>query len=506
MGTGDIVLTGFSANDPVPGAYLQIDFAQGDAAGSGSDSEVLLMGNMLSTGSATVDTTVYGPDSLVQLQTEQDCINLFGTGSELHRMWRRFVKVNKDTTVRAIAVTESVGVKATGTLTIATTATGNGNIRVWVHDEFVDTSVTTGDTATVIGDNIVANMNAMTHWGVTAANSSGTITITARQKGLRGNFIRFMSAYTAGMGSTSSPVVDTAFTGGTTADSSTTALSTIASLKYYYIVSAAEDTTQLGALVTQVGTQSAATTGIRQRVIGGAVGTLSASNTVAVARNSARCDIQWSEASPWTPSELAANLAAVITLFETKPSPRVNFASFGQDAVTAPFWLVPATRDGSKVPTRASIKSALNNGLSPVGVNANGTTYLVNLITTRSLNGSVNDYRIRDHHKVTICDFFSDDVLVKIVLQHSGKAIGDDPVQGARPPGPTVLTPTIMRGTITGVVDVYDANDLLQDVALIKAGLVVQRASSPRSRMTARIPLRPIDACFQFALDVQQVA
>ncbi len=504
--SGDIVLTGLSSNDPVPGAYLEINFAQGEAAGSGSDSEVLLMGNKLSGGTATLDTAVYGPDSVVQMQTESDVISLFGAGSELHRMWRRFVKVNKSTTLRAIAVTESSGSKATGTITIATTATGNGNVRVWVHDEFVDASVTTGDTASNIGDAIAAAVNSQVHWGVTAGNSSGTVTLTAKQKGLRGNFIRYMAIITAGIATTASPGVDTAMSSGSSSDSNTTALSTIGGTKYYYIVSAAEDTTQLGAVVSQVGTLAAPIVGIRQRVVAGAVGSVSASNAVAVARNSARCDIQWSEGSPWTPAELAANLAAVVTLFETKPSPRVNYASFGQDAKTAPFWLAPAPRDASKIPSRASIKSALNNGLSPIGVLANGSTYLVDVITTRSLNGATNDYRVRDHHKVTICDFFGDDLLVKTVLQHSGKAIANDPVKGQRAPGPTVLTPTIMRGTIIGLIDVYDTNDLLQNASDIKAGLVVQRATSPTTRMTARIPLQPIDACKQFAFSLDQVA
>src|SRR5688500_8682115 len=123
---GSISLTGLTANDPTPGAYLEINFAQGEAAGSGSPIEVLLMGNMLSTGVATPDTVVYGPDSVVQLQTEQDAINLFGTGSELHRMFRRFTKVNKDTTLRAIAVTESAGSSATGTFRFVGTAAAAG--------------------------------------------------------------------------------------------------------------------------------------------------------------------------------------------------------------------------------------------------------------------------------------------------------------------------------------------------------------------------------------------
>lgn len=502
-----IVLTGLSATDPVPGAYLEVNFAQGEAAGSGSPIEVLLMGNKLSTGAATVDTVVYGPDTLVPLQTEADAIALFGDGSELHRMFKRFIKVNKDTTVRAIAVTESAGTQATATCVITNAATGNGNLRVYVGDEFVDVAITSGDAVATIGANVAAAINAMTSWAVTASFSVATLTITAKQKGPRGNQIRVQLAITGGIAtSLGSLTTDTALSGGATADSYTNALATINPKRYYYIVSAAGDATNLGALVTQVGLQAAPTTGIRQRVVAGSVDTLANAITIATGRNSARAEIVWSEKSPWTEAELAANQAAVVTLFETKPNPRTNFAGFGQDGTTGAFWLVPRPRLDSAAPSRSSQKSALNNGLSPVAVQANGATYLVNRITTRSLNGSQNDYRIRSAHKVTICDFFGDDLLAKTVLQFSGKRIADDVAQGQRPPGPDVVTPKIYKGAVFRLLDDYDGNDLLQNLAAIKNGTVVQREASPRTRMSARIPLQPIDNAEQFAIALDQVA
>jgi phage tail sheath gpL-like len=507
---GAISLTGFSGNDPVPGAYLEIAFAQGDAAGSGSPIEVLLMGNMLAAGSATVDSTVYGPDSPVQMQGEDEAIALFGTGSELHRMFRRFTKINKDVTLRAIAVTESAGAQATGTIFFVGTATGDGVAKLYVHDEFVETPISNLDTSSAVAIAMAAEVNKQSHWGVTAAATAtgvwGYCTITARQKGTRGNDIRYMAQITPGLGLTVPTAVDLPLAGGTVADSNTAALATIANSRYYYIASAANDATQFGALVSQIGTQQAPTTGIRQRALAGSVDTISNTNTLATGRNAARADIIWSEKSPWTPSEIAANAAAFITLFETKPNPRTNFAGFGNDPVTQQFWLMPRPRLDSAIPSRTNIKSALNNGVSPVGVNPNGSTYLVNLITTRSLNGSTNDYRIRDHHKVTICDFFGDDLLAKTILQFSGKRIGDDPPDGAKPPGPNVVTPSRYRGCVFGLLDVYDGNDLLQDLALIKAGTIIQREDSPRTRIAARIPLRPVDNCLQFALAVDQVA
>ncbi len=504
--SASIVITGLPANDPVPGVYIDLLFAQGPAAGDSSPREILLVGNKLSTGAAIVDTTIYGPDTTVPLQTESDAISLFGTGSELHRMFRRVAKVNSDTTVRAIAVTESAGAQASATVVYATNATASGNTRVWVGDEFVDTAITTGDTPTVIAAAVAANINAQSHWPVTASASVGTVTITARQKGLRGNWIRYMAAITSGIGTTATASSDAFLSGGTTADSNTTALATILPKKYYYIVSAAEDATQFAALAGQVSTAAAPTSGLRQRCFCGSVDTLANATTIATTINNPRAEVVWSEKSPWTPAELAANAAAVYALYETSPNPRTNFAGFGNDAATQPYWKVPASRTTTAHPSRTSIKSALNNGLTPIAVNPNGTTYLVNRITSRSLSGSITDYRIRDAHKVTICDFFADDLYVKLSLQNAGKRIADDPPKGARIPGPQVVTPTVVRGQVFRLLDDYDSNDLLQNLATIKAGTVVQRETNPSTRMGIAIPLQPIDNAYQFGVQISQVA
>lgn len=507
---GAIVLTGLTADDSVPGNYLQIDFAQGEAAGSGSPIEVLLMGNMLSTGTATADTIVYGPDSIVQLQTEQDAIDLFGTGSELHRMFRRFVKPNKDTTLRAIAVTESVGAQATGVMLFVGTATAAGSAGLWVGDELVEIPVANLDTSSVAATAMAAAINTQKHWAVTAAATAtgtwGFVTLTARQRGLRGNEIRYMPRVTPNIGLTVPTAVDQALAGGATADSNVSALATINNSKYYYIVSAAGDASQFGGLSSQVNTNAAATIGIRQRAITGAVGSVSATDTISTGINSARSEIVWSEKSPWTGAELAANHAAIVTLFETKPNPRTNYAGFGNDAITQGFWFAPRPRLDSAIPSRTNIKTALNNGVCPIGVNPNGSTYLVNRITTRSLNGATNDYRIRDAHKVTICDFFGEDLVAKFNLQFPGMRIMDDVPDGAPQPGPNVMTPRRARVAVFGLVDVYAGNDLLQSIEIIKNGITIQRETSPRTRLGIRIPLRPIDNFYQSCIDIQQVA
>src|SRR5690242_13177026 len=97
-----VSLTGLSLSDPVPGEYLQINFAQGEASAGTSVYSVLLMGNWIDDGySSALSNTVYGPDTTVPMTSESDAIALFGQGSELHRMIKRFMVVNKSTPLYA---------------------------------------------------------------------------------------------------------------------------------------------------------------------------------------------------------------------------------------------------------------------------------------------------------------------------------------------------------------------------------------------------------------------
>jgi phage tail sheath gpL-like len=358
---------------------------------------------------------------------------------------------------------------------------------------------------------MVIAINSMTHWPVTASFDTATLTITARQKGLRGNDIRYQILVIGTSFTTtfSTGATDTALTGGTTADSSTAALATILPDRYYHIVSAADDATQLGAALTQVNAQALATTGIRQRVYGGFTGSLANCITLATGRNGARCEIVWQQDSDWTPAELAANHAAVVALLETKPKPRTNFCNFGNRSQDQPMWVVPVPRKQTNHPTRASIKSALNNGISPIGViKKSNTTYLSNRITSRSLNGSQVDYRIRGAHKVTICDYFADDLGVLLTERFGDKKMGDDVPQGTPPLGPDFATPDRIRGAIHGLIDRYDGNGLWQPggAARMKASLEVNRATSPTTRMGIRIHAEPCDNFEQGAVQIQQVA
>jgi phage tail sheath gpL-like len=502
-----ISLVGLSSGDVIPGEYAEINFAQGEASGGAGIYSALLIGGKLASGSATADTVVYGPDTTVSLSSESDAIALFGAGSELHRAWRRFVAINATTPLYALAVSEGTTPgAATGTITLTTTATGAGTLRIYCADESVDVGIAVGDTPTVTAASAVIACNARTHWPVVASAVAGVITLTSKQKGLRANLIRYFAQIKPGTaGMTVTPTASTLTSGGTVSDSNVTAMATIVARRFYYLVSCAEDATQLGALVSQVGTQALAVTGIRQRIVAGSVDTVSNAIAITTAINSARAEVVWLAGSDVPPCELAAHNAAVYALEEAPLVPRLNFSSYGDDAKTQPNWKVRAPLSGA-LPTRGQILAALNAGLTPIGVRTSGATYLVKRITARFMSGATVDYRIRDAHKVTVCDRYTDDLIAKAASVLRGKALADDPQKNEPTPGPSVVTPRVVKALINRLTRDYGENDLLQRVAQILLGTIVLRETTPTTRISAQIPLQPIDILDQVAMQVNQVA
>ena len=506
-----VPLTGLSANDPVPGQYVEVNFAQGaDSAGTGLRA-ILIIANKSTAGDATADIAIYGPPSPFvptapqPLATVQDSISRFGQGSEAHRMYKRVVAVNQTTPIYVICPLESVGAAATLVVTFAVTATNAGSVRTWVGDDFIDAPINPGDTPTIIAAAVASAVNSKLDWAANAVAAVGVLTITAKNKGLRGNWLRGSSNIVGtGVGTTSSVAIPTFFTGGTTADSNANALATILTQRFYYVVSAAEDATQLGAVLSQIGTQALPTQGLRQCSFAGSIDTLANVTTIATGINSARCEIPWLAQADLTPAELAANYAAVCSLYESSTTPRLNLSGFGLSANDASNWKVRAPRSGF-VPSRSQRLTALNNGITTINVLPTGTTYLEKRVTTRSLSGANNDYRIRDPHKVRVCDFFADDWVAKQQAQFQGKVIGDDPVPGQRTPGPLVLTPRVMKAAAWKLIDDYADKFLLQNPDQIKAAVICNREPGTTSRVSTRFALQVIDIADQFGSAIDQI-
>ena len=514
MSSPSIPVIGLATTDFVPGTYLQLNFAAGPSAGTANPITLLLMGNCLSTSycatNSLVDGYVWGP--AVQGRTiaqESDVITAFGNGSELHRMYRQVAAVNKGTTpVQFVAVKESTGAAASLAITFATAATANGSVRAYIADTFIDTGVSTGDTATVVATNVAASINSILNAPLTASPSAGVVTLTAKQKGPRGNFIRVAAKVVgSGVGTTSSAQNFVNLSGGTVEDVWTNALATIDPLKFSYIASPGEDATSsgnLGELVAQVVAQSQPIVGIRQRVIAGQTGSLGTANTFAKAINSPLCDVVWQQNSNLTPGELAAYTAGMVCLAESSAVPMLNFDNLGTSPQTAALWQIAAPFDGTSLP-RSTFVSALISGISPVQSLPNGQSMLVSLITTYSqdpVSGNL-DTRVRDHSIVTVMFLAADLIQSMISQSFANKQAAADPLPGQKPPTAQVVTPSLLVSAVNKVISRMNDNGLL---ANLPASLAATQATlNTPTQFGILIQLQPISLAHQFAINLNQV-
>lgn len=515
---------GIPSNYKTPGTYVKINFGVGPGGADLGTYGILIYGNKTTAGTGTVDTVVYGPNTTPPIQTEQDVITLSGTGSEAHRMWLQVRSVLDIAStlgvtpppVYMIFPTESVGNQATLDFLVANNSTSStAYIRFYCGTEFVDTTLTSGMLVDTIGAALVTSINSQTRWPITAGYNAGTdtLTVTAKNRGPRGNEIRCWAVVIGSTATTIANNVSTPLAGGTTEDSWTTALATTASARYYYNISPSTNTagTNFDDLVTQVIAQAAPTTGIRQVVIAGHVGTQSAASTVAASVNTERCAIAWLQTPELTAGELAAKVGAVRAVFETFDW-TWNFDGFGSGIQagidTSKFWKVPAQQTRANWPTpgpSGNIETALNNGVTPIGVNQDGSTYIVKSITTRHKNGAVFDYRVTDTTIPNTLDRWTDATVADYNVSYAASKIIDDLNAGEEIPGPRVVQPKQIRALVWRHVDEH-ANKNLKHAKTIKAGVDVQRDPNNLTRVGVRVPAQVIDLLHQTAFEINDVS
>lgn len=514
----DITLQGVSSTS-LPGVYVQLNFAQGQSGLPTQVYSALVLANCTSQGSQASCTagTVFGPSTLVPLQTVNDAINLFGAGSPAHLMYAAFKAKNQNTPLFVAPVAAATGTAATQVITITTSGTQTTGVVQYSVDGKTPAQAVFGasDTVTTIAANLAAAINGNINLPVTATSSSGVVTVTAKVVGARGNNLRGFAQIVSGSGPSVSINSPAYFTSGAGSDAAgyTATLNGIAGngqRYYYYVSEAGADfidgyTNQIPEEIqAQIDNLAQPANGLRQRAVFGSNDTVAHTANVATSLNDPRLEIVQCSQLDLTAGELAATWAADIMVFETVPlaATGVNFDGFGSDAGSQPYWNVRAPLNGS-APSTTDLQTCIVSGVTPLRVGPGGTTSVVKRVTTRfySLGGAggsqqVLDLRITDAGKVTICDRFFDDLSGLITQRYPRMLIGNDPQNGAPPAGPGVVTPGKMTNTCLEVIQTYAAAGLINGTATI-SGLVVQRNTSNSSSIGIIVPLFVADPLHQ---------
>lgn len=449
MATG-FTLTGVDPTDPTPGTKRELLVAQSPSGTASPERMVLLYGNKTSAGTETTNTLDPGRP-VVDLA---DCYTRAGRRSEIAWLYRSFTAIPQAATIHMIAVPEDgSATAATRAYTFATTATGNTNLVIEWGGYQLFVPVATDDTAIVVA---AAAAAAITDWeegtvpftaAVGSSPNDHVLTLTAANLGPRGDLVlgrvRMYFQKSVAMTVTAGSV-----TSGTGDDDFTTAYAQAATGTYFYQVNPKHTTSSPSATDNGVGegaayitTQLLPTNGKEQMMFFGLVGTGSQATTVATTVNNAWVQFFWAENNPWTPGMLAAHHCAVIRSAQIgHPGANLTGYTSGDSSI----YLVPRPYDVADYPTATEIRTALNNGYCPVAFNRLGKAYLVRQVTSRSLQGSSNDYRAREGHIPSVLAYFWQEVFSRwsAIKQDF---VAADPKRGQKPLAKVTYPSTVRK-------------------------------------------------------------
>lgn len=427
-----LAVTGVPSSWRAPITAAELLFGQGASTASASRRYAMYCGPKTSAGSATVN-LVY------QIRDELDARTLFGAGSPLHRQLKRHLESNKRGPLYAVCYAASSGAgsaSATGTFTVTiSTITSSGILTFSVCEEEMSVGFNTSSTTTTIGDAIAAKINSAVWLPVTAGNSGGVVTLTAKIAGASQNAIyRLRIDVDPGKGVTVAKSAATVgvSTGVAGADGATAedtnliaALAVVDNVRYYYMGVSTFSATHLGRLKTHLANKSLPMPGLRSRGFAGAVGTLSATSTIATGLNYERVELAWQENSDSDPATLAANNLAIHQLEEEQEP---DNGAFNFDGYSEPFWLVKRSFDTADWPSPDDLNDAVTDGITPIQSKEIGS-YLVMSVNTRSKDstGALDDFRASETHRVSCLDWFMDTVITQHQQTFKGWRIQEDP-------------------------------------------------------------------------------
>lgn len=356
------------SNWRLPGTYLEIKPNYSNAGLAEFPTRVLLVGQKLAAGTAAVDRTY-------RITRPSDAIGLFGQGSVGAHMAEAYLRANTTTELHALALADDAGgTQATHTVTITGTPTVAGVAALYVAGRRVTAPVTTASTVTTVAAALVAAITADADMPVTAGNSAGVITLTARHKGEVGNEINVrMNLRTDDATPAGLSFAIAAGTAGATNPALSSAISVVASEWFTDIVVPWTDTTNLAALTAELARRYNAMARLDMHGWCGFRGTFSGLSSKGGALNSPHLTAIGANAAPQPGYVWAAALAGVAT-FHLANDPARQLRS-----LVLPGILPPAQANRFIDSERDLL---LRDGISTFTVTYDGSVVLERVITT----------------------------------------------------------------------------------------------------------------------------
>jgi len=475
------------SNYLVPGQYIEFDPSRAIKGLAVIPHVALIVAPRLSTGTVAAATPFpIGSPSAAELG--------FGRNSVGSFMGKSFKKNNPYTELWGIGVADNgSGVAATGTFAFTGPATAAGVVYAYIAGVRIPVTVSSGDSATVIGAALVAAMSDY-ELPVTGSNNTGTVTFTARNKGTTGNKIDLRLNYNDGEALPSGVTcVVTAMASGATDGDVSGAITAWGDTQYHTVVSAWDDDTNLDLFEAELLSRWGAMRQKEGHLFAATKGSQGTMSTAGNARNSYLSSVIGTGLSP-TPTYVWASAVGAVDAYQTSIDPfrpRTTLPLVG--------CLPPAKASQN---TDAERNILLSDGISTFKVDGGGNCIIERLITTYQTNASsVADTTYLDIMTPRGLAALRYTQRARIALKYPRHKLAGD--ETAIPAGQAIVQPKMIKSELINLFKDWVEAGWVENIDQFKTDLVVVRNTSDQNRVDVQMSPDLINAFFIYAGQIQ---
>lgn len=459
------------SNLRVPLFYAEVDNSQANS--SVGTNRALIMAQITASGIAT-------PGVPILSAGVADAINQGGAGSMLHLMVQAYRAADPFGELWLLPLADDGSATAAGgSINITHVATANGTLALYIAGQSVPLAVSSAQTAAQIATALVAAVNANTSLPVTAA-IDGSITtkvdFTAKNKGLNGNDIDIRLNY-YGAPNEALPVGLTAtivaMSGGATNPSLTSALATLPTQSYDFIVNPFTDATSLTKMTAYLN-DSTGTWSWDEKLYGHAFsayrGTVSALVTFGTGLNDQHTSVMGFYDSPTPAWVIAADFAAT-SATSLRVDPALPLQTLQLSTV-----LPPPLASRFVISDQNTL---LYDGISTFSVGDDGSVRIQRAITTYQTNA----FGSPDNSYNSIETLFNLAFILRnlngiVTSRYARVKLAADGTKFSA--GSAIVTPSTIRGDLIAEYQQLELDGFVQDSEAFAAGLIVsQNAQNP---------------------------
>lgn len=425
-------------------------------------------------------------------------IDTYGAGSQLAIMCDAYRDNNSYSELWVLPLQDASGsVAATGTLTVTGTATASGTVSLYIGDTLVEAPVANADTPTNVATSIVAAIGLIKDLPVTASNSSGVVTITAKNKGTVGNLIKLQLNFGGTLAGQATPagisIAIVAMASGATNPTLSAKLAAIGSMDIAFYGHPYTDTTSLDTMEDFLAARWDALVGQDGHAFTALSGTVSALQTVGLARNDPNHSIIGYESThpAWAPKVLGAYLGKASHSLSVDPARTLQ---------TLVLRGVRSPKEPDQF-TLANRSALLNSGISTL-MYGGKQALIERAITTYQLNsyGQI-DPSYLDVTTRTALSYIKKSVAYRITNRYPRMKLAADGTRYGN--GSDTVTPSDIRGELIAWYDTMQNQGICQNVEGFENNLIVQLSTLDPNRVDCLLPPTLINNLIVFATKVE---